>query len=182
VHTAGGQITNFERALSYTLENEGGFINDPLDRGGPTKWGITLATLAKWRQRPSGLDDIKNLTPAEMQDIYKAWYWAPLGCELIVDSTISTAMFDIGVVRGIFASAKCAQNVCRKLGANALVVDGHIGPSSIIALNAMPKKEFIYSFTTYAETGFRATAEQRPSQRKFLNGWLARADRLRSLV
>ncbi|RMF69946.1 MAG: hypothetical protein D6740_08910, partial [Alphaproteobacteria bacterium] len=42
------------RLLDRLIAREGGFVAHAADRGGPTKYGITLATLSAWRGRPVG--------------------------------------------------------------------------------------------------------------------------------
>ncbi len=78
------------------IAREGGFINHPSDRGGPTKYGITIATLMDWRGRSVTIDDIQNLTVGEATEIYQAKYVKPFNWykdrkwfELIVDSGVN---------------------------------------------------------------------------------------------
>ena len=57
---------NFDACLAITFAQEGGFANDPQDRGGPTKFGITLATLRAYSGRSDlGEDDVRELTQAQ---------------------------------------------------------------------------------------------------------------------
>ena len=39
-----------EQILDDILRREGGYVNHPADRGGPTNFGITAQTLGNWRQ------------------------------------------------------------------------------------------------------------------------------------
>src|SRR5262245_28219558 len=59
------------------LRREGGYVNNPADRGGPTNFGITQATLADWRGHAVSADDVKNMSRDEAEKIYEARYVAP---------------------------------------------------------------------------------------------------------
>ena len=63
---------DFERAVRFVLEHEGGYVNRADDCGGETKYGIS-------RRAYPGLD-IKNLTEQDAVDIYKRDYWNKAGC------------------------------------------------------------------------------------------------------
>jgi lysozyme family protein len=60
-------LNNFERAFAVVVGIEAGYVNNPQDPGGETKFGITK------RQYPTV--DIKNLTLEQAQDIYRRDYW-----------------------------------------------------------------------------------------------------------
>jgi lysozyme family protein len=61
---------NFDRAVAFVIHEEGGYVNDPADPGGETKFGISK------RAYPS--IDIKNLTVEQAKTIYRRDYWNPL--------------------------------------------------------------------------------------------------------
>ncbi len=75
---------DFETALAHVLEMEGGYTNDPQDRGGPTNLGITLGTYAAYKgiAIDNGASDalkaeLKALTVAAARPIYVERYWVP---------------------------------------------------------------------------------------------------------
>jgi lysozyme family protein len=103
--------TSFETALSYVLVHEGGFADHPLDPGGATKFGITLATLAAWRKRPVARAEVMALDRREAAEIYRARYWnAVRGDEL--PRGLDHAVFDLAVNSG---PARSARLLCRAL-------------------------------------------------------------------
>ena len=72
----------FNRALAHVLEMEGGWTDDPYDPGGPTNFGITLATYA----RDQGIEltaanvaaitsELKSIPAATVRRIYRERYW-----------------------------------------------------------------------------------------------------------
>lgn len=85
-------MSPFERALKFTLKWEGGYVNDPADPGGETKWGISK------RAHPDV--DIKNLTEEQAASIYKEEYWDPCNLEGVSD-TLAIATFDSAVNCGV---------------------------------------------------------------------------------
>jgi len=174
-------MSNFKMALAYTFGNEGGYGNHPNDKGGPTNLGITQRELARWYGRPVTPQEVKELPRKVAEDIYFRWYWMPLGCEQIRSAEIAICMFDIGVVRGIGVPPKYAQRICNSKGKN-LVLDGHIGPKTLEAINSLDPAIFVRDFSYLAEAGFRAIVAQNPSQQVFLKGWVRRAQRLITLL
>ena len=174
-------MSNIDKALTYLFPNEGGYTNHPNDPGGPTNWGITLGDLSRHRGEIVTANDVKNMPKSEAVDIYREKYWKPLGCSLITHDGIATALFDMGVLRGIGIPGRYAQSICNAHGSR-LTVDGKIGPFTANAVNAMEPKIFINEFADMCAAGFRDIAARKPHLRVFLKGWLNRARRLRTLA
>ena len=84
--------------IEAIIDREGGFVNHPLDKGGPTKFGITLATLSKWRKRPCTEEDIRNLGKPEAREIYLSYYIIPLA---YTPSELFPHVADIAVHSGV---------------------------------------------------------------------------------
>jgi lysozyme family protein len=64
--------TTDDAILAAILRREGGFVNHPADRGGPTHYGITQATLQAWRGRAVSEEDVRALSVEEAKAIYRA--------------------------------------------------------------------------------------------------------------
>ncbi len=173
--------SNFDLAFKFTVGNEGGYTNDTFDSGGPTNWGITQHDLSVYLGQSASVREVKDMTIDTAKAIYVARYWKPLALDSIDNSGVATCMFDIGVVRGIGVPPGYAQRICNNHGA-ALVPDGHLGPLSLAAINALSAATFIKEFSAMAEQGFRNIAARNPTQDKFLHGWLSRAKRLLTLI
>ncbi len=169
-----------DRALDFSLANEGGFVNNKFDRGGATKFGITKDTLSRWRHRSCSVQDVSFLKVDEAKAIYEAWFWNPLCCEEL-HPAVAMAMFDMGIVRGIGIPPIYAQQICNAHG-SSLRVDGHMGPKTIANVNALDPKLFVNDFSNQARAGFLAIVARRPTQVRFIKGWLKRAARLKTLV
>lgn len=173
--------SNFDLAFDYTVGNEGGYTNDKFDSGGPTNWGITQADYAQFKGRPVSAAEVKAMPITDAKSIYSKRYWTSVGADKITNAGVAICMFDIGVVRGISVPPKYAQAICNAHGAH-IVTDGHVGPLTIAAINSLDPAAFIRDFSAMAESGFRSIVASRPTQAKFLKGWVNRARRLLTLI
>jgi len=86
------QVNNLKQSLAFVLQHEGGYVNNPADPGGETKWGISKAN------HPG--EDIKNMTPERASDIYASEYWLPAGCDAL-PFPYCCVVFDTAVLHGV---------------------------------------------------------------------------------
>lgn len=116
-----GDDPAFERCLPFTLKEEGGYSNDPHDRGGMTMEGIIQREYDKWR-RARGLPTrwVKNIAPDEMRTIYRDEYWLPECAKC--PAGLDLCLFDTNVNNGVHAGVVLLQ---RALG--NVSVDGMFG-------------------------------------------------------
>ncbi len=128
--------------LDDVIRREGGYVDHPADKGGPTKFGITHTTLAKWRGRPVTADDVYRLSEAEARQIYRARYVVDPGYDGIRDQRLAGLVVDCGVLYGADGddASKWLQEAANQLGAG-LKVDGQAGPKTIAAVNALDPRE-----------------------------------------
>ena len=66
-------MSEFDRVMSFILQEEGGLVNNPADPGGLTKYGIS--------KRSYPTLDIANITVDDAKTIYLNNYWNPLGLD-----------------------------------------------------------------------------------------------------
>lgn len=112
---------DFYEAIAHIIELEGGYVNDPRDPGGETKYGISK------RAYPD--EDIKNLTVERARDIYRRDYWDKIrGNDL--PQRMAYYMLDAAINQGVKASITMLQEVLK------VKVDGVIGPMTIKAANS----------------------------------------------
>ena len=95
---------SFETAFRFTMGVEGGYVNDPRDPGGETKFGISK------RSYPGV--DIKSLTLEQAQAIYKRDYWQQASCERMPPK-IAVAVFDAAVHHGPKTAIKLLQRALK---------------------------------------------------------------------
>ena len=86
--------------MPFIFKAEGGYSDNPEDPGGPTNFGITLATLRAYEGDPNlTADDVKNLTPAVAKEIYRTAYWNRMQCGALPVG-LDLEVFDFGVNSG----------------------------------------------------------------------------------
>lgn len=91
----------FDKALKFVLKWEGGYVNNPNDKGGATNKGITQNTYNGWlRSKGQNLKDIRNITDSEVKEIYYNNYWLKAGCDKMSEKFAILA-FDTAVNMGV---------------------------------------------------------------------------------
>ena len=110
----------FSIVFARVIGHEGGYVNDPRDPGGETKFGISK------RSYPD--EDIENLTIGEARAIYWRDFWVASGCNLL-PAGIDYAVFDAAVNCGPGNAARWLQE------AVGTVADGRIGPATRAAIS-----------------------------------------------
>jgi uncharacterized protein (TIGR02594 family) len=162
----------FDAALAHVLKMEGGFTDDPQDPGGPTNLGITVSEFAKFQghvlnasTRPVLLQQLKQLTLADVRPIYQRNYWVPSHASEL-PTALAVFHFDCAVNHGITGAARMLQST---LGVE---VDGYIGPNTLRAGFVEPTTDIL---ERYAETR-RARYRALPHFARFGRGWLNRTE------
>jgi lysozyme family protein len=169
--------------LEELLEREGGYVNHPADRGGPTKFGITEAVA-----RANGFAGaMRDLPRDEALAIYRRLYWLRPGFNSVAARAprVAAELFDTGVNMGPGVAATFLQRALTALNRNGadyadLVPDGRIGKSTLAALDSFLRVrgrsgETVLLRALEALQGERylRLAENRPANEAFLYGWLA---------
>ena len=121
---------DIEAIITDLFEREGGFVNHPADRGGPTNRGITLETLRSWRQHPVSVDELKALSEVETRSIYRGRYLIAPRLHVIKDPYVLVLAFDCAVHHGPERAVEWLQEIV------GVKVDGQLGPISEVAINA----------------------------------------------
>jgi lysozyme family protein len=122
----------FDAALAFLRPAEGGYSDTPGDSGGPTNFGITLATLSTWRHASCTAADVQALTWAEAEAIYGSSYWNPVMGDSL-PGPVAVSVFDEAVNAGVRTSSRLLQQCIGMTGAD---VDGWIGRDTLAALAA----------------------------------------------
>ena len=117
-------------ALDLMFGHEGGYVNNPKDPGGATKYGITHRTLAAHRGVASVMpEQVKALSKEEATEIYRRSYWMQSGGDLLPVG-IDFMAFDYGVNSGPAQAIKSLQRVV------GVTADGIVGAQTLAAVKA----------------------------------------------
>lgn len=154
-------MADFKTAVSKTLTHEGGYVNNPADRGGPTKYGITQADMP-------GVN-IANITADQAAQYYAENYWKPLYSQ-ITDQLLAEKVFDMGVLFGAATAVKMLQiSMTNEIG---LVSDGVFGPNTLAAVNQ--SSGLLPGYKTTLIQHVVNIVNVHPEDGVFINGWISR--------
>lgn len=162
--------TSFDTALASVLAHEGGYVNNPHDKGGATNRGITQHVYSDWL-RDHGLpdQDVKTISPAEVLGIYKVQYWNPVKGDQL-PTGLDYATFDFAVNSGTGRASRYLQQ------AVGVIQDGAIGPNTLAVVSAAPATAVIDTLCDLRLAYLR----QLKDFLYFGNGWTARVNDVRA--
>lgn len=160
-----------ELLVPFILQWEGGFVNNPLDRGGATNRGITLATFRAFYGKDATVEQLKNITEEQWMHIFRTGYWERWQADRIASQSLANILVDwvwASGTRGITRSQKI-------LGVEP---DGIVGEKTLAALAAR-EPEGLFRRLHAARIAFvENIVRNDPSQKVFLQGWKNRINAL----
>lgn len=176
---------SFLNAIDFVFLYEGGWANNPDDKGGETFRGIARNYNPSWEgwvfvDKMKGFENFKEMLFAsnkltEMaKEFYRANYWDKIhGDEL--PPKLATAVFDMAVNSGVGTAVRQMQVA---LGVD---VDGVVGSKTIKA--AWEKgKEGVVSFLTNRLLFYIGIVQSKPDQRIWAKNWFKRIVMLADIV
>lgn len=166
-------MANFDPFADLLLFLEGGYANIKEDSGGPTKYGVILATWKQYGYDKNGdsiIDerDIKLLTPEDARMIAKKQFWDYYKADNIKNQSIASIIVDWGYNSGQATAALAVQRI---LGVK---VDGKFGDLTVAAINKAPQKELFDKIWAARKIFYDRIVARNPTQQKFYKGWINR--------
>lgn len=172
-------MQTLEPMIADIIRREGGFVNDPLDLGGATKYGVTIGTLSNVLGRPATVADVQRITVEFAADIYRRLYYRAPGIDQL-PARIQPFSFDTAVLFGPRRAIRFVQATCANLGvADPGPIDGAMGPRTRDAAAETDKIAgdwFLAALCERRRDAHRQRVRERPDQARFLKGWLNRVD------
>jgi lysozyme family protein len=101
---------NAATCIALTFHQEQGYVNHPKDPGGPTNFGVTMATLAAARGHKVNARDVQGLSREEAAGILKKLYWDTCNADALPKG-LDYAVFDFGVNSGPARAVKELQKL-----------------------------------------------------------------------
>lgn len=168
-------MADLEKITPFILRWEGGFVNDPYDRGGATNKGVTLGTFRAVYGPDKTEDDLKKMTNTQWLHIIRSRYWDAMRGNNITSQKIATIVLDWFWASG-FAGLKGTQTV---LG---VAPDGVVGPLTLKALNTENEDDLFERIFQARLTFIERICRARPENERFRKGWINRLNDLRKFV
>lgn len=163
-------MADFAKAFAKLLPIEGGFVDDPADRGGATKYGISKRAYPEL--------DIASLTLEQAAAIYRRDYWDALRLGPLFRQELAEEIFDSAVNCGPGNAVRWLQRALNLVGGFApgnLAVDGALGPATLAATNACRYPQALLKALNGLQfLHYWQLVERHPSQARFFRGWLRR--------
>ena len=166
-------MADFIKAYHRTAQWEGGWSDDPLDRGGSTYAGIARKFHPDWDGWPL-IDQVKNkqrgqiivnpVLQVRIKDFYRSEFWNRMSGDKILSQRVAEFIYDWFVNSGA-AGLKEVQNVV-----NA-TPDGIIGPRTLSAINREDEDELMGRLICSRLAFVSSIVASNPTQAKFLKGW-----------
>ncbi|MEO5377645.1 MAG: hypothetical protein H7832_07690, partial [Magnetococcus sp. DMHC-6] len=147
-------MAQFFKAFERTIRMEGGYSNDPMDRGGETYIGISRVFNPHWsgwpiidRWKSEGRFHQAQLSTdpvlrVQTRLFYKQSYWDPLQGDRIKDESVAQELFDTAVNMGVHTAGVFLQESLNVLNRNKtlypdMIVDGLVGHRTMAALEIL---------------------------------------------
>jgi lysozyme family protein len=174
-----------EELAREIVVREGGFVNDPDDPGGATKFGVTIHTMRRLgldldRDGDVDVRDVRALTVDHAVDIFLRHYYKRPRIDLL-PKDLQPSVFDMYVNAGSNA-VKILQRLLGQFG-HPVAVDGAIGPKTAEAVRLAWNRFFVDAYGIARRNYYFALADRRPASRKYARsrrggkgGWIKRAE------
>jgi lysozyme family protein len=186
----------FYEAIKIVFKHEGGFVDDPVDPGGATNFGVSLRYLSKIGEIDADgdgildgdfdgdgdvdADDIRAMSREDAVFIYRRQWWDRYEYGTLPPA-IATKVFDLAINMGA-RQAHCLLQRAACAAGEELADDGVIGPVTKRALwriDAASGNSNIHpllaAFRSEAAGFYRELIARNSSREKYRKGWLLRA-------
>ena len=170
-------MANIDKLAPFILRWEGGFVNDPVDKGGATNMGVTIGT---WRSVGYDKDgdgdiDVDDLHLLDKEDVIervlRPHYWNRWRADEILNQSVANILVD-----WVWASG--THGIKRPQRILGVTPDGIVGPKTIAAVNSMDPMELHFRIKNDRIKFINEICQRDPSQERFRKGWMNRINAL----
>lgn len=164
-------MANFDLYFQTLMLHEGGYVFNPKDPGGETKYGITDSLDGKTDRLVDTDEDgkgdvsVKNLTQEQAKKIYKRRFWDKIKADDINSQSVAEILFDWGVNSGAGLASRKIQSIV------GVEVDGVVGKDTIKAINSKDAKTLFEQIKELRKSFYRNLIISNPKLKTFEKGW-----------
>ena len=156
-----------DEIIKNIIRKEGGFVDHPDDRGGPTNFGITQATLSNFRNIVADRVDVQSLTESEAHQIYMQEY--VVGPDFLsLPERVQPVVVDAAVLHGPGNAIRMLQE------ASGAIIDGSLGPNTRKTVKASESRSLVNAMSVARLKFVANLVVKKPKQAVFLRGWVSR--------
>lgn len=170
-------MAKVELFVPKMLGLEGGFVDDPADRGGATNMGVTLSTWKKVGYDKDGdgdidAEDIRRLSKQDAIGVLKRGYWNRWKADQINNQSIAEILVD-----WVWSSGKWGIVIPQRL--LKVPEDGIVGPATLYAANSANQRGLHAALFQARGRFILDLVRIHPEQKKFLDGWMNRLNQFK---
>ncbi|HMN89087.1 MAG TPA: glycosyl hydrolase 108 family protein [Saprospiraceae bacterium] len=177
-------MADFELAAARVLKLEGGYQNNPNDKGNynslnknvGTNYGVSARLYESWIGRPPTVADMKAITLTLAKKIYRERFWNKIKGDQIRDQQLATLVFDGAINHGVHRGVSLLQEVLQ------VAVTGSMDNTTLQALNNQNAAKVYHAYRERRIKFYNAIVAKDPTQKVFLVGWLNRMASFNSYV
>ena len=172
----------FNKSIDFTLQFEGGFVNDPSDPGGATNLGWTLGTAQGTQDLDIfdvdhdgdiDLTDIKKMGEDTAEKGYYKYFWEPLRCDMM-PAKVAFLVNDMGINHGIKRAQILLIRAINKVSSNSFSESGEIDHKILHTIETLDLDSLLEEMLQVRIDFYNAIVSRRPESKKFIKGWMAR--------
>jgi len=172
----------FSKVADIILRHEGGYVNDPDDKGGETNMGITMDTWKRFSMEDLGITasslTLKNMTKEQAETIYYNHFWKTQGFCKLENTKVALMIYDWTITsRWAIREVRALVN---KEFDNKLSITNLMDESMIHSINAIDdQNSFLQRLAESRKNYYKSLAianGKENDQIKFLKGWQKRVD------
>lgn len=156
----------------FILRWEGGFVNDPLDKGGETNKGITIGTFRRFYGKDATVEQLKNITDEQWLHIFKCGYWNKWKADEIKNQSVANIVVDWAWCSGTVTAIRQVQKILD------VEVDGVVGDNTLTAINTVDQHSLFDKIHSKRIEFVEDIVKRDAAQLRFLKGWINRINAL----
>jgi len=177
-------MSNFEKAISKVLAHEGGYVDNKLDRGGETNFGISTRFLEKqiygYGKVPTNY--VRNLTIDDAKALYKTYFWDKISGDKIKSYPIAFAILDMSINKGPHVVINIVREIFNQATIPMTEAGAFMPDETLARLNELNtsdlQSDFIDKFVEIQKDNYNKIIAKYPEQEAFRYGWFKRLDSL----